>query len=133
RVEMFLLREIERDQIGLGNRRRLEHLDDVVEPALGVGCDRLPVLVALKVGGHGVFAEEVGDLALAQAAPAQEIEMEEPEERACRQLLAELMILEAGAGDAVEKHGAEIEREFAILVAHHGAAVTDHADRLAEL
>src|SRR5690348_4096829 len=133
RSEMLLLGEVERDEIGLGGRRGPERLDDVGEPALGIGRDRRPVLVALDVGRHGVFAEEVADLALAEAAPAEKIEMEESEERACRELLAELVIAEAGAGNAVEEHGAEIERELAVLVAHHGAAVTDHSDRLAEL
>src|SRR5690242_10598836 len=110
---MLLLREIEGGQVGLGVRRDLERFDDV--------------------GGHGIFAEQIADLALAEAAPAEKIEMEEAEERACRELLAELVILEAGAGDAVEKPGTEVERELAVPIAHHGTAVTDHADRLAEL
>src|SRR6185312_11476941 len=130
---MLLLREIEGDQVGLGGRRALERFDDVGEPGFRIGGDRLPVLVAPDLGGHGIFAEQIADLALAEAAPAEKIEMEEAEERACRELLAELVILEAGAGDAVEKPGTEVERELAVPIAHHGTAVTDHADRLAEL
>src|SRR5216683_2431509 len=125
--------EIEGDQIGLGGGRGLERFDDLVEPRLGILGDRLPVLVLFDVRRQRVSAEEVADLALAQPAPAEKIEMEQSEQRARGELLAKLVILEAGAGDAVEKRGVEIERKFAVLVAHDGAAVADRTHRFAQV
>jgi hypothetical protein len=68
---------------------------------------------------------------LGEAAPAEEIEVEEAEHGARGELLAELVIAEARSGDAVEEHLAEHQRQQ--LTMCHRAVMSEPADGFAEL